>query len=178
VALDLPDEARGALARWRDRELGGRDDLRPVAAASLHVTLCFLGWRFERDIARVAELTAAACGSLPAAWLTPGEVVAVPPRRTRLFALDLEDRDLRATAVQGAIAEGLSAAGMYEPERRPFWPHLTLARVKRGREAGEPLALGTAPTDPFEAREVTLYRSTLRPQGALYEPLARVLLGG
>jgi 2'-5' RNA ligase len=32
------------------------------------------------------------------------------------------------------------------------------------------------PAAPFEARELTLYRSTLRPQGALYEPLARVTL--
>ena len=31
------------------------------------------------------------------------------------------------------------------------------------------------PGDPFEARVVTLYRSTLRPQGSLYEPLARTV---
>jgi 2'-5' RNA ligase len=33
------------------------------------------------------------------------------------------------------------------------------------------------PAEPFEAGELTLYRSTLRPQGALYEPLARTALG-
>jgi 2'-5' RNA ligase len=32
------------------------------------------------------------------------------------------------------------------------------------------------PSEPFSASELTLYRSTLRPQGALYEPLARVEL--
>jgi 2'-5' RNA ligase len=31
------------------------------------------------------------------------------------------------------------------------------------------------PSEPFEAPVVTLYRSTLRPQGALYDPLARTL---
>jgi 2'-5' RNA ligase len=33
-----------------------------------------------------------------------------------------------------------------------------------------------APSDPFRATQLTLYRSTLRPQGALYEPLARASL--
>jgi 2'-5' RNA ligase len=33
------------------------------------------------------------------------------------------------------------------------------------------------PPDSFPAARLTLYRSTLRPQGALYEPLAQVELG-
>jgi 2'-5' RNA ligase len=33
------------------------------------------------------------------------------------------------------------------------------------------------PAEPFETSAVTLYRSTLRPQGALYEPLARTVAG-
>ena len=46
---------------------------------------------------------------------------------------------------------------------------MTLARVKRGRWATrlEPAGLPSA----FDAGRVTLYRSTLRPQGALYDPL-------
>jgi 2'-5' RNA ligase len=40
-----------------------------------------------------------------------------------------------------------------------------------------PLPDGPAPpTEPFPAAALTLYRSTLRPQGALYEPLARLEL--
>ena len=61
----------------------------------------------------------------------------------------------------------------YRPEKRAFWPHVTLARVKRGRRA-PPLDAPDPPAAPFEAPELTLYRSTLRPQGALYEALARV----
>jgi 2'-5' RNA ligase len=52
---------------------------------------------------------------------------------------------------------------------------VTLARVKRGRRA-QPLEAGSVP-GPIEAALVTLYRSTLRPQGALYEPLERIQLG-
>jgi RNA 2',3'-cyclic 3'-phosphodiesterase len=101
----------------------------------------------------------------------------VPPRNPRLFALDLDDEDGRAAALQARLAAALEAAHVYRPERRPFWPHLTLARVKRNERRVPGLTPAPAPDDLIVAGELTLYRSTLRPQGALYEPLARHRLG-
>jgi 2'-5' RNA ligase len=141
------------------------------------VTLAFLGWQDESAAERIAGTAFDAASGLPPPVLTPTAVRAVPPRRPRLFALDLDDDGARAAAVQGAVAGALGAARVFEPERRPFWPHITLARVKRGARA-EPLESSPGPpTAPFTATELTLYRSTLRPQGALYESLARVELG-
>lgn len=176
VALDLPEPARAAIAAWRDRAIAGRDELRPVAAASLHVTLCFLGWRSELEVPEIAETAFEACAGLDAPRLSARELTPVPPRRPRLFALDLEDAGGRGAAVQSAASGALAAARFYKPESRPFWPHLTLARIKRGAHAG-PLEADPPPREPLTASELTLYRSTLRPQGALYEALARTRLG-
>ncbi len=165
-----------AIAGWRERALAGRDELRPASADTLHVTLCFLGWRAEKEVPRIAEVTAAACAGLAPARLTARALEPVPPRRPRLFALDLEDAGGHARTLQATVAEALAAARLFEPERRPFWPHVTLARVKRGWRAPVLDGAEPPPTEPFEASEVTLYRSTLRPQGALYEPLARTAL--
>ena len=79
--------------------------------------------------------------------------------------------------MQAAISDALEAGRWYRPEKRPFWPHLTLARVKRGERRVPPLP--DAPAPPRRALrggQLTLYRSTLRPQGAIYEPLARTAL--
>jgi 2'-5' RNA ligase len=170
VALEPAEEVKEALARWRDDLVAGREELRPVAPTALHVTLVFLGWQAERDVERIAGSVRAAAAGLRAASLEPSVVKAVPPRAPRLFALDLADEAERCTSVQDAVSGSLAAERLYRPEKRPFWPHMTLARVKRGRRAGplEPEALPAG----FEAGRVTLYRSTLRPQGALYEPLA------
>jgi 2'-5' RNA ligase len=174
VALDLPGDARARLVEWRDRALSGRADLRPVAAEALHVTLAFIGHRPEFEIEPIAAVVRDAAGGLERARLTPVGVVPVPPRRPRLFALDLDDDGGRAGAVQAAVAGALAAGGFHEPERRPFWPHVTFARVRRGERAG---ALdGHPPREPFEAHVVTLYRSRLSPRGARYEPLERVEL--
>jgi 2'-5' RNA ligase len=134
----------------------------------------FLGWQYEREIERIGSLVeAAAAGSVPR--LTPVEVKPVPPRRPRLFALDLDDEEGRAGAIQAELSAALEEARLYRPEKRPFWPHMTLARVKRGRRA-EPLEASDMPA-AFDAPGLTLYRSTLRPQGAVYDALARVELG-
>jgi 2'-5' RNA ligase len=176
VALDLPGEARGELAAWRDRLTAGRGDLRPVAAETLHVTLVFLGWQDESAADAISAAAFGAAAERVAPVLRAGEVRALPPRNPRLFALDLHDEGGRATALQAALSDGLEAGRWYRPEKRPFWPHLTLARVKRGERRVDGLTGPAAPGYPFRAAELTLYRSTLRPQGALYEPLARTAL--
>jgi 2'-5' RNA ligase len=177
LALDLPEEGRASIAAWRDALIAERSDLRPVRTEALHVTLVFLGWQDESAAGRIAEAAFGALPPRPAPRLTPMEVRSVPPRNPRLFALDLEDEDGRATVLQAAASAALEAGGWYRPEKRPFWPHLTLARVKRGERRVSPIADGPPPSDPLEAQVVTLYRSTLRPQGALYEPLARTVMG-
>jgi RNA 2',3'-cyclic 3'-phosphodiesterase len=178
LALDLPEPARAALASWRDLLTSERPDLRPVRPEALHVTLVFLGWQDEAAAERIAAAAFGALPGGPAPVLTPTAVRSVPPRGPRLFALDLGDEGDRAGALQAAASGALEAGGWYRPEKRPFWPHLTLARVKRGERRVPPLPDDPPPPrEPFEAPLVTLYRSTLRPQGALYEPLARTVAG-
>jgi RNA 2',3'-cyclic 3'-phosphodiesterase len=174
VALELPPRARERIVEWRSRAVGGREDMRLVADRSLHVTLAFLGRRPEAEVDAIgAALEGAAAGLAPGRPAATG-VWGLPPRRPRLFALDLEDRRGRAAAVQQSISDALAAGGWYEPERRAFWPHVTLARVRKGARAAaidEP-----PPAEPFTASVVTLYRSHLSPRGASYEPLAQVRL--
>lgn len=177
IALDLPGDVRQRLASWRDELVAGRDDLRPVAADALHVTLVFLGYRRERDVESIAAAAFAPLAGLAPPRLQPRAVRGVPQRGPRLFALDLLDGDGATATLQAAVSGALEAAGHYRPERRQFWPHVTLARVKRDRRA-PPLRPSPPPEEAFDAGDVTLYRSLLRPQGALYEPLARVCVGG
>lgn len=172
VALDLPADAREALVGWR-RALE-HPDLRLVAPEALHVTLVFLGHLDVGEIPRIAELIDPPAVRVPV--LTATGVKAVPPRRPRLFALDLADEDGRAGAIQAAVSSALADAGLYEPEERPFWPHVTLARVRKGAHVRR-IDVPAPPADAWPAEAMTLYRSRLSSRGARYEPLARVMLG-
>ena len=169
VAIDLPPEAKEALSAEQQRIARRLTSIRLVKAAQLHLTLVFLGYRPEKEIPAIAAAASAAVADLPAARLTATAVTPVPKRHPRLFALDLDDDGGRATALQAAASDALAAGRFYTPERRPFWPHLTFARVKRGARA-TPLD-DDPPPGPLEASRVTLYRSLLSPRGARYEPL-------
>ena len=170
LALDLPEDARAAIGRWRDSAVRDRDMLRPVADEALHVTLVFLGRRPRDWVERVWETAAGSLAGLAAPTLAPVRAAWVPPRRSRVLALDLEDREGRAASVQGALNAALQDAGLHEPELRPFWPHVTAARVRANAKVRDP-ALPPPPTTPFKAERVTLYRSDLHPAGARYVAL-------
>ena len=173
VALDLPGEAREALVEWQQHL--AHPDLRLVVPEALHVTLVFLGHLPEDEIPRIAEAIEAPRAEAPV--LTAKGVKPVPPRRPRLFALDLDDEDGRAGRIQAGVSDALEGLGLYEPEKRPFWPHVTLARVRKGaRVTG--LDVAPPPSDPWHAEALTLYRSRLSPKGARYESLHRVTLAG
>jgi RNA 2',3'-cyclic 3'-phosphodiesterase len=176
VALDLPDEVREGIVAWQRSELGD-PALRPVKPESLHMTLVFLGYHPEREMERIAE-AALVDATAPEIRLEP-EPVGVPRgKRPRLIALDAPSDG--AVELQSRIELRLVEERFYEPEKRPFWPHLTVARVKPEKRGSRKPALverapGPLPEQlfrPFSALRLTLYRSHLRPQGAEYVPLA------
>lgn len=185
-ALDLPDRVRGDLAAWQRQAL--RDEaLRPVRPEALHVTLCFLSYHPEKAIERIADVVTG-IEPRPVELRFEAELAPVPKGRPRLFALGAESR--ATVALQAELSDALEAARFYEPERRAFWPHVTLARVRserlppaKGRRRGKgrprrvrepPPALPKRLLGPFFGVRVALYRSILRPQGAEYVCLAAI----
>ena len=179
IALDLPAEVRRRIVRWGDHELAD-PALRPVDEEALHVTLAFLGHRPESEVEPLARLVSGLRHPAPRLALTG--VSAVGGRRPRLFALDAEAPE--AARLQADLVGAGREAGLIEPPERPFWPHVTVARVRsEGRGSGRPAAIarppGEVPDDlrkPFRAVRVTLYLSLTNPAGAEYVPLAQVEL--
>ena len=127
------------------------------------MTLVFLGSRESAE--GIWEAASGAAERLDAPVFAPRGVIGVPRRRPRLFALDLEDVDGRGSALHEAVSTALG-----EPVTRPFWPHVTLLRVRKGRRPEAPAPPGDL--DPFAPSALTLYES----RGGRYEALVRQIL--
>jgi 2'-5' RNA ligase len=180
VALDLPDAVRQGIDAWSGRELSD-PGLRRVAPESLHVTLAFLGQRPAAEAEAIAAAVAAAGSPAPALELLDP----VPrPARGRPHFYALPARSAAAVELQSDLQSRLVDAGLYEPDKRPFWPHVTVARARaEGRGSRRPAVVEKRPgalpptlREPFLGVRVTLYRSELQPRGARYVPLAQVEL--
>jgi 2'-5' RNA ligase len=193
VALELPGEVRSSLAEWCADVLDRRDGLRRVGTDALHVTLCFLGWRTVGEIDAI-DASCEPARACAVAALRVGEAVWLPARRPRVLAVSLADDDGALGRVQSVLSESLQAGGWYLPETRPFFGHVTVARVDKGpRPPHAPHAphaarmtrvprgsreeLPAPPRLEFRASTVTLFRSRLGGAGARYEPLRRFELG-
>ena len=137
---------------------------------NLHVTLAFLGRVDRRALPDVGQaLGAAAAGAAPIV-LRCGSY-----RETRSVGMiELDDTTGAATALALDLFDRLEQLAVYERERRPWLPHVTVLRF-RERPALHPPALGLGEVCPSDA---ALYHSVLRPAGAQYEVLESFALGG
>jgi RNA 2',3'-cyclic 3'-phosphodiesterase len=143
--------------------------MRVLEARSLHLTLCFLGSRPVGEIDALSDALAS-CAQ-PVGELSVGAPLWLPPRRPRSLAVEIGDRDRRLARLQGSLVGALAGAGGWEPERRRFRPHVTVARV-RDMKADAHDQLAATPRLSFTPEALVLYRSWLEPTGAEYQALA------
>jgi RNA 2',3'-cyclic 3'-phosphodiesterase len=187
VALDLPEPVREGLVAWQEREITD-PALRALGGDQIHVTLCFLNYHPEKAIEDILGVVAGV-EPRPVELRFMAEPKPIPsPSRPRLFAVEADSP--ASIEIQQELSDALEARRFYEPEKRAFWPHVTVARVRsergsrgRGRRYGKPQRVSEPPgalpeslLSPFEAPRVALYRSSLRPTGAEYVRLGELNL--
>jgi RNA 2',3'-cyclic 3'-phosphodiesterase len=176
VALELPEPVRATLVRWGEGVIRRVEGVRAVPPASLHVTLCFLGGRPLAELPQIAAACSGVRGS-PVVHLSLDEAGWLPRRRPAVLAIRLTDHEGLLGGVQAKLADAMGQRGFYEAESRRFLPHVTVARVRRpARLRGE--VLPPVPPMRFDGARITLFRSRLDPDGARYEALETINLGG
>lgn len=154
-------------------------ELKVVDPENLHVTFKFLGEVEEERLPRIVEaLRTAAC---PPSFEVPVEDVGAFPDWNKMNVIwaGLKDEDGLLDQLARAVEEAMSEMG-WPREERPFHPHLTLARrrgkkgksdAKRILEGVRGKRFGTMPVE-----HIVVFRSTLTPQGPIYEAAGRIEL--
>jgi 2'-5' RNA ligase len=194
VAVEMPPAVREQLAGWARgaaaaiQPAGPGRALRLLSPETLHLTLCFLGSRPVGEIAVIGS-TLSACAA-DVGELSVGAPLWLPRARPRSLAIAIHDEAGELTALHLAVANAISETTGWEPERRRFRAHVTLARTsgragagfrKRSQLAGgarlpDTPQLPATPQILFTAESLTLYRSWLSPAGAAYEAMATCAL--
>jgi 2'-5' RNA ligase len=168
VALELAEDLREALAALIERLHDGVLGARWVDPAGIHLTLRFLGWTEAAVLERLAPRLRLAAAECPEAEVRVGGLGQFPERgapRVLWAGLELPEAvgALQRACERIAVEEG------FAPEERAFRPHLTLARFRDRvpRPRLPPFEFGAT-----ALQRLVLYRSELKPGGAVYTPLA------
>lgn len=176
VAIDLPRTIIAALASLQQQLHPVTNSVRWVDPESLHVTLKFIGETPEQKVKEIDSTLRDVHGK--AFRLAARGLGFFPnPRSPRVFWVGLEGEQL--AALTGDI-EGRLEKLRIPREKRPFKPHLTLARSRGDRMDASIVAavagLETRDFGRFEVDRFFLYQSTLGREGAMYVKLYEYLL--
>ena len=175
IAVEVGEEVRNRIAVELDRLRRMAPDAKWVRVDSMHLTLAFLGQVSEEKVPAIRSAIEKVARMSAPLWLQAKGIGGFgSSRRPRVLWVGLSgDVELLAQSRHRLEAE-LVPLG-YQPERRPFSPHLTLARARnpngdpkllRCLEYGREMDFGRAKVD-----QMVLFRSDLSPQGARYTAL-------
>ncbi len=166
VAIDLPPEVRQRLS-WL---AGGLPNARWVSPQNYHLTLRFLG---EIPAYRAEEADTALSMLRSRGFSLQLTGVGVTSKAGRPVSLWVGvERNPSLDHMQGKIETALQRIG-FEPERRRFNPHVTLARLDNVPElklAEWVQAHNLFRADPVQVEHFTLFSSRLGKDQAVYTP--------
>ena len=177
IAVDLEDEAlRIQLVEFMQNLLNEGADAKLVAPQNLHLTLRFLGEIEESAVDRVID-------EMRTLSFQPFEVqfkgAGAFPNPTRMnvvwVAVSRGRDDLKRIAEE--LEPKLRRIGI-PPDKKGFSPHLTVARIRSGRNKDKIIRLLNESSEKdfgsMRAESVRLKRSILTPNGPVYSTIFEV----
>lgn len=182
-AVPVADELREPLTQIQQELKAAGAKVGWVKPENLHFTLKFLGDTPQEQVSKLTEVAGRVAETIPAHEIQIGGIGGFPNcQRPRIVWVGCTDGREQFAQLGQQLDEALVQAGLAEPEKRKFTPHLTVGRV-RSRHRLEVLAAAMA---DLEQREVgrmqvdhfVLMRSQLHPGGVIYTPLATFELSG
>lgn len=172
IAIDLAPEVRERLFESQETLKQCTARLTLVDPENIHLTLKFLGEVSQNQIEQITEVLRRISG-------TPFEIafegiVGNNQSRPRVIWCTLSDEGA-CTSLACRIEEALAPLG-FRREERPFTPHVTVARVRQ-YDPSLQRALKEVATRRHGTCRITgftLKKSTLTPQGPIYEDIEKV----
>lgn len=183
LAFRLPGEIQAIVSRVSEDAKRSSMDARWVNVANIHLTVVFLGGILLENVEPIGEVVARVCRRHgPFHILLRGVGQFGGRRDPRVLWIGLEGDIERMGHFRDGLLKRLKPFGIKQ-ENRKFRPHLTLGRFRKGPGPGSSLddflSRHLDLTSPlFTLGELALFKSELKPGGAVYSVLKTWLLEG
>ena len=181
LAIELPKLILRKIEEVQEDLRLTHADVRWVNPEKIHLTLKFFGNIEESRIDAIFKAIEEPIQNNPPFFLNVRGVGAFPQMRNpRVIWMGLVNGKEVLVSLQKQIEIQLEKIG-FQPEDRPFHPHLTLGRMRSSRGKEELVGGMEKHRDEefgdFQIERVVLFKSDLRPTGPVYTPLREIKLG-
>lgn len=177
-AVPLPKEAKAEIAGWMGEISDSLPFHRWVHPEDLHITLAFLGRTDEESLKKTIQRVKDASKQSSSFSLTVKRIGTFgSPASPRILWTDVSESS-SLYAIRDKVYNACQLEG-YELDKRPFTPHITIARKWAGetafrKELLSPFNLSEPLT--FEVKEIVLFRTHLE-RSPKYETVETFMLG-
>lgn len=170
IAVEIPDKTRTEITKMLDTFAKQDTGARWIKQDNLHITLIFLGEVSQEFLHNAqTELTSVAKNQ-KSFEMSLKNIGAFPSQRApRIIWIGVDKGSDELIDLQSKIESSLTKIG-YKPETRKFHPHLTIGRVKF-RFNNPKIFETNYQSETFAVKSVVLFKSTLMPQGPIYEKI-------
>ncbi len=178
IAIELPKAIKDSLALLEDRLKNSGADVKWVEPRNIHLTLKFLGEVDQQKLEKIAEAMQSIAGNKKTFHLRVSSVGAFPKMEfPRIIWVGINKGDNETKEIAEGLEEKLAKLGIPK-ENHPFSSHITIGRVKSTLNRDKLIQEFTAAEGmlktgnlEFNVERITLFQSTLTPNGPVYNPL-------
>jgi len=175
IAIEIPDEIQEKLIEIQKDLAKFMPRVSWVKKGNIHLTLKFLGDIRTNQIESINSVLQNIAESHSSFEMNLSGIGVFPnPRRPRVLWIGITKGAKPAAKLADDISKLLQPLG-FQPEKRGFTPHLTLARIRR------PVNLqnvknkfnqyDTLDIPTLKVDQIIFIRSELHPQGSIYTPV-------
>lgn len=181
LAIELPATILNRIGEVQKDLKSSRADVRWVSPENIHLTLKFFGTIETSQIESIIKSIEEPIRTTSPIWIAVQGIGAFPGlKNPRVIWVGLNDERKELVPFQNRLERELEKVG-FQPEGRPFHPHLTLGRMRSNRGKDE-LVKGMERYQEeefgkFQVEGVVLFQSELTPTGPIYTALRTFLLG-
>ena len=171
VAIETPGTIGRIMVSARECLSTYEKDLRWVASGNLHITVKFLGDVEERIVPRILESVDRVAAETRAFRLCTLQVGGGPRMdQAKVVWLGVGGETDILSELHGRLEEAVEAMGIAKEKRR-YYPHITFARASR-KPVDLPAEVAEL-SNPvhFMVERLVVFKSDLRPDGAVHSPL-------
>ncbi len=175
ISISIPENIRQAIAGYQESMSGMINSIRWTKPENIHITLKFIGEIREELVDRIIKNVMDQPPYLGSFDLEISGAGVFPNiKRPRIYWIGITSGQKQLSRLASDLEDRLEPLGIAR-EKRPFKPHITIGRAKKGSPVSglkENIESEVLSPLSFHVDRIHLMKSVLKPSGAEYSSLA------